>query len=141
MRKLRFRYWDTWDKKMVSFTLADIANGFDCGYGMGSFPDTKGYPGGSDDEEKLEDLTIEQWTGLTDKKGKDIYEGDIIRWDEKHTGGVEAVQWFNQDGAWSCKGRDKDDCGSWLGGNEHICEVIGNVHENPELLEKQCDVT
>ena len=73
-------------------------------------------------------LLLEQFTGLTDLDGKDIYEGDILenrkyRSIVKFASGkfladlIETIQTFD------------------LIGETHSSKVIGNVHENPELLE------
>ena len=69
--------------------------------------------------------TVGQFTGLTDKNGKRIFEGDIIEWDELEWGSKhrEAVTWD-----YTILAMRKDDWGEW-------CEVIGNIHDNPELLE------
>ena len=136
MREIKFRAWDTELNRMFGGSSFGVHGN---GGGVYAYSDewtnqllSNGLVAGGVHKKKI----LMQFTGLQDKNGKDIYEGDIIHWDEKHTGGIEEVKWFNQDGAWSCVGADKDDCGSWLGGNEHICEVIGNIHENPELLKE-----
>lgn len=79
---------------------------------------------------------IEQYTGLKDKNGKEIYEGDIISFEnEKAHAGVLwldgkamfGIKWLG------CGIEDEFDFDNW-----DICrgpiEVIGNIHENPELL-------
>ena len=85
------------------------------------------------------DFELMQFTGLKDKNGKEIYEGDIIEY---------AVQ--DDGGGWDvCRGsveftdcafqvRLVDGC-DFNGLYEFLCdwdkcEVIGNIHENPELL-------
>lgn len=69
--------------------------------------------------------TVGQFTGMTDMKGQKIFEGDIIEWDEIEWGGKykEQVKWD-----YSLLSMRKNDWPEW-------CEVIGNIHDNPELLE------
>ncbi len=85
-----------------------------------------------------DDIILMQYTGLKDKNGKEIYEGDILKSDsfgytndDKEINGK--VVW-NAYG-WHIKVMNEDGC-------EHFCwiadfrdiEVIGNIYENPELL-------
>jgi uncharacterized phage protein (TIGR01671 family) len=85
--------------------------------------------------------TVGQYTGLTDKNGKRIFEGDVVRYTERQslrseTPCVHAVEYA--EGGWCV------DCWflhNWLwdgvNGNNQLrdIEVIGNIHDNPELLE------
>lgn len=69
--------------------------------------------------------TVGQYTGLTDENGTKVFEGDIIEWDEKEWGCEhrELVEWN-----YSLFSQRKND---W----KEFCKVIGNIHDNPELLE------
>ena len=80
--------------------------------------------------------TVGQYTGLNDKNGKEIYEDDIIR----HHGDILSEIFYNSS---HCAYLLKDVSGNR---NKCICdklgdysslwiEVIGNIHDNPELLE------
>ncbi|RRG08807.1 MAG: hypothetical protein DUD32_10035 [Lactobacillus sp.] len=74
---------------------------------------------------------IEQYTGLKDKNGNKIYEGDIVHCENDYQGTdyTGKVMFFN--GGFCV----------WTGGfrnyvwDDMIPEIIGNIHENPELLE------
>lgn len=82
--------------------------------------------------------TICQFTGLTDKKGKRIFEGDIVKSCEYDD--VYAVRYFDYDGypAFDCVPEVSHcECNglSYLMCTEGV-DVIGNIHDNPELLER-----
>ena len=79
-----------------------------------------------------QDAILMQYTGLKDKDGVEIYEGDVVKWDEKNGGNIEDVQWSEDELAWIC--HNPKDNGSWLCCADRIGTVIGNIHENPELL-------
>ena len=70
--------------------------------------------------------TVGQFTGMLDKNGKEIYEGDIIYDSTLPKRG--AVSWIEGAG-FNYEARVSDANGNIIG------EVIGNIHENPELLE------
>lgn len=77
--------------------------------------------------------TVGQWTGLTDKNGKEIYEGDIMPVWEK---GQESCYKVIYDGDCFMLSMLDSKQGSYpLSTKTRICEVKGNIHDNPELLE------
>lgn len=86
--------------------------------------------------------TVGQFTGRTDKNGKKVFENDILQiftvWADGtvEKGGVGIVQWWENDQCYvlaTKEGYHIDDFGN-LGRPEYY-EVIGNIYDNPELLE------
>lgn len=77
-----------------------------------------------------DNLVLEQFTGLTDTSGDDIYEGDLVRLTDDLEDPIYKVIFdeakFEIIGGGVCYD---------LGEEFMDCEVIGNVHANPELLE------
>ena len=98
----------------------------------------------------VDEPTLCQFTGLTDKNGKDIYEGDILRGDEYpyHCDSVDnyyiVIEEVDNDGfltiAPVCRQSANSTCHGISDGFERDwdevknAEVIGNIHDNVELL-------
>lgn len=92
---------------------------------------------------KVDPATVGQYTGLTDKDGKRIFEGDIVRFFERQFGGEDApvIQSVGYEEGGFCVHRYF--LNNWLrnaiNGNIQLegIEVIGNIHDNPELMEEE----
>ena len=74
------------------------------------------------------ECNLMQYTGLKDKNGKEIFEGDVIVTSAK-PGSKKYVVEYSEHGEW-CIGI------FLLSSSYDTCEVIGNMYENPELLEE-----
>lgn len=129
MREIKFRGWSKEDRKMHYYnkwftlchskTLCFDEEIEDIWYVDGSYVN---YP---------DRVVLMQYTGLKDKNGKDVFEGDIVKCSR---GCVHEVVWekakpFGDMGGWNLSGlTGKYD---WI---ESHSEVIGNIYENPNLL-------
>lgn len=129
-REIKFRAWDKKRKEWYGASDPEITTF----YGFHLFGECTGfcYPSIED----LEHLEITQFTGLYDKNGKEVYEGDVVitnqpMYDEGNT--YNQVVFYNS--AFIFKAIDnKLDCVVYEYSSKFI-KVIGNVFENPELLE------
>lgn len=129
--KTKFRLWDKRFSEFVEdfFVSEDgkiYKKSTDTGYGIAISKETS------------DKVILMQSTGLKDKNGKDIFEGDILAcktddevinlnifWDEEH-----ALFMFE-----SKKYNEQEPLAELVENNTYPFEIIGNIYENPELLE------
>ena len=115
MREIKFRTWDKLNKEMINFESINFQE-------RRVYKDTVSY-------RKFNDIELMEYTGLKDMDGKEIYEGDILfeSFREEYFKVVFENGSFRAEAdGYSLDLEDYDD----------ICEVVGNIYENPELIEE-----
>lgn len=133
MRELKFRVWDKANNRYLRRDSTGIDN-------LGNIID---FENCDEDDWGVHNVrilgkndmgfTTEQYTGLHDKNGRKIYKGDIVA---EHNGDIIGTIVQHPSGEWQI---------AWVGifggvsklyNHRDWCEVIGDIHNNPELLER-----
>lgn len=120
MREILFRGRRSWGNK--KWVEGDLLHGYNGYVGI-----TKKLLG--IETWQVEPETVGQYTGLTDKNGNKIFEGDILSASKRN--GV--VVWHDDCGGY-CVKHGFNGRSIILVMNDFDVEVIGNIHDNPELL-------
>jgi hypothetical protein len=88
----------------------------------------------------LEDIDLMQYTGLKDKNGKEIYEGDILKYNFPYDGRlkhVSLVKFVETEASFGIKDRYGNEIPLYRIAANNYFEVIGNIYENEELLKSE----
>lgn len=126
-REIKFRVWDVENKEMLEVQELDFEPTF---YGgrIAIRPDQY------NDYFNTEDMILMQYTGLHDKNGKEIYEGDIVGIDYLSYIVTGVVTYSTKDAMYILTNTNSiADENEPLGDYKNL-EVIGNTYDNPELL-------
>ncbi len=130
MRDIKFRIWDGAKNEWLASSNKDALPYY--GFALvGEVMTVQSPPVWSLDEGNV----IEQYTGLKDKNGTEIYEGDIIK--VEGDAEIYRVEWIYS--GFGLEPRYNSPLYPILGNVKlrKKIEVIGNVHENPELVEEK----
>lgn len=130
MREIKFKAWDK--KGRILYPVSELIWTKDGKPQPHRHDITWKYRHGEGAEDSY---VLIQYTGLKDKNGKEIYEGDILQ--AKTAVGDETwsivVEWGTH------HGHEDEWIGFNIGTTGHVWEVIGNIWETPELLEEKGD--
>lgn len=115
MREIKFRFWD--GKQMYNWNWAsDVQTEYVFN------PD-------------VEVWEVMQATGLRDKHGKEVWEGDVVTWVNAYIiPQVSFIKWDNEHGWWGVDSLPNSAFGTSMKNSKSDFGVIGNIYENPDLL-------
>lgn len=134
MREIKFRAWLKEEKKMVNVETIDFTdksvqylekNEFINAYLLRRMI--------------FGDIELMQYTGLKDKNGKEIYEGDIIKYKfpyDKRLKHISPVKFLKTEASFGIKDRYGNEIPLYTISANNYFEVIGNIYENKNLLEE-----
>ncbi|MBO0387012.1 MULTISPECIES: hypothetical protein [Staphylococcus] len=147
--KPKFRAWDSLENKMRYDIGVIEFNAFDKNVSALAFNhhlDDTGYGEVDNSQSEYYDalcFKLMQYTGLKDKNGKEIYEGDILKWLGHHGHGWQATIYgfitYEKEQARFRLNEDNNEYYEDIYRISKIGEVVGNIYENPELLERSSE--
>ena len=122
-REIKFRVWDKQEQEML-YSDSELIKNFDIFSGWW-FEEGKE----SVDRERM---VLMQFIGLKDKRGNDIYEGDIVTFYDD--GSFYCIQYDSENAEFNCGDTRNNPL---VKHNEDGFEIVGNLYENSNLLDKE----
>ena len=133
-RDIKFRLWSKIGKKFIETDNPDldfVINSNGCLYLIENFY-------GEIDVLPQMDIKVLQFTGLQDKNGIEIYEGDILKYKfpyDKRKVHTSAVTYLETQASFGIKDRYENEIPLYRIAANNYFEIIGNIYENKNLLE------
>ena len=125
MREIKFRCWDRFKQRWSNYKINDSTLYFmdkNTGVWYGSY------------NKRYKDFNLMQYTGLEDKNGKEIYEGDILF----ESFGERYYKVIFENGSFRAEfeGYFEEHSFELIYVVAQGCEIVGNIYENPELIKE-----
>lgn len=126
MRELKFRAWSKRCEEYIEDVIHEGTSWLEAeGY---DYVNVSEIFGG-------DEFIVEQYTGLKDKNGEPIYEGDIVKYAWTRCNYIVAYRKY--DASFVLENDDREEIILFQYNRQNDYEVIGTIHENPELLEDE----
>jgi uncharacterized phage protein (TIGR01671 family) len=153
MRKIKFRAWDKPTEQMIYDVSVSIDTiGFGPDDDIDAALKKKGFSSddynlpehwcdtGDDFFFVLNDFELMQFTGLKDKNGNEIYEGDVVQDESKMPQIIRFGECYNKEAGiefhgWYVEDIKTKEPFAFSAGDGEVSEIIGNIYENPEKLQ------
>ena len=145
MREIKFRAWDGKYNEMIylensGLQYFDFEGGYSLGFTVDGYKDFWAHERYESTTKQASEFPIMQYTGLKDKNGVEIYDGDVVEFRANYTSkpcgymkaevviGIYKLELHAENGEVYDAEEETDEF------PYAHCEVIGNIYENPELL-------
>jgi len=129
MKEAKFRFYYEPDNRMYYFTLGDVLFATKAHEKKIGLDKVKSYLELTSKNPDTDERVM-WYSGFEDKNGREVYDKDIIYWDDDDRNVYSVIQWNEKEGCWGTE------CGLWLcncNWRGHV-KIVGNKLEHPELL-------
>ena len=125
MREIKFRIWDIDERKFIVNEMDSLS----CGDTKKCMSERVDFENNSVEINANERYIFSEYTGLKDMREKEIYEGDILF----EILGEEYFKVIFENGSYRA---ENEEYSLDLSEYAHLCEIVGNIYQNPKLLEE-----